>query len=304
MQAPSPLLDRAALERLERLAIRWRQSFRGLLGGNNLSRYAGVGHEFLDHRHFHPGDDLRSVNWRAYLRLERLFLKMFQTEPRAPVRLWIDTSESMACGASAHEGGEPKFAYACRLAAALCYVGLVRLEAITVQPFSNSLGDDFKAQGGRHRYAPASRFLEKLATSGRSDFLAVVRQFLARKPQGGLIVVLSDFLDDGGECSRALEYLADHGQELLLVQLAGPQDRHPRWQGEFDLVDAESGEVLRLDLDRESLRQYEAAYEEHCQAIEYVALRSGGRRVHLTTDAPLADVLSTAFIPAGSVSLH
>jgi uncharacterized protein (DUF58 family) len=297
------LLDRAALERLERLALRWRQSFRGLLGGNNLSRYAGVGHEFLDHRHFHPGDDLRSVNWRAYLRLERLFLKMFQTEPRAPVRLWVDTSESMACGASAGSEGEPKFAYACRLAAALCYVGLVRLESMTIQPFSNSLADDFHAQGGRHRFAPASRFLEGLQTGGKSDFLAAVRQFLARKPQAGLLIVLSDFLDDG-ECARALQYLADHGQELLLVQLAGPLDRHPRWQGEFDLVDAESGEVLRLDLDSESLRQYEAAYEEHCQAIEYVAVRSGGRRLHLTTDIPLAEVLSTALIPAGSVSLH
>ncbi len=300
MQAPSPLLDRAALERLERLAIRWQQSFRGLLGGNNLSHYPGVGHEFLDHRHFYPGDDLRSVNWRAYLRLERLFLKMFQTEPRAPVRLWIDTSESMACGSSP---GEPKFAYACRLAAALCYVGLVRLESISMQPFRAGLADEFKAQGGRHRFAPASRFLEGLSTGGRSDFRASVREFLARRPAPGLMVILSDFFDDG-ECPRALEYLADNGQELLLVQLAGPEDRHPRWQGEFDLVDAESGEVLRLDLDRESLLQYEAAYEEHCQAIEYVALRSGGRRVHLTTDVPLTDVLSTAFIPAGSVSLH
>jgi uncharacterized protein (DUF58 family) len=68
VQAPDPLLDRAALERLERLALRWRQSFSGLLGGNNVSRFAGVGHEFLDHRQFHHGDDYRKVNWRAYLR--------------------------------------------------------------------------------------------------------------------------------------------------------------------------------------------------------------------------------------------
>ena len=76
----------------------------------------GPGQEFLDHRHFHHGDDLRAVNWRAYLRLEKLLLKMFQVEPRIPVRLLIDTSESMGTGDSA------KFEYAQKLAAALTYV--------------------------------------------------------------------------------------------------------------------------------------------------------------------------------------
>src|SRR5712692_11876978 len=125
----SPLLERQFLEKLERLTIHWQKSFNGLVGGHNSSRFAGGGQEFLDHRHFHHGDDLRAVNWRAYMRLERLFLKMFQIEPRVPVHVLIDTSESMACGGS--EGaGEPKFAYACRLAAMLCYVGLVRLDTI------------------------------------------------------------------------------------------------------------------------------------------------------------------------------
>ena len=62
----------------------------------------GAGQEFLDHRNFHHGDDLRAVNWRAYLRLEKLFLKMFQVEPRVPVRLLLDLSASMA----AHGGAE------------------------------------------------------------------------------------------------------------------------------------------------------------------------------------------------------
>src|SRR3984893_18464893 len=91
-----PLLDRQFLEKLERLTIHWQKSFNGLVGGQNTSRVAGGGQEFLDHRHFHHGDDLRVVNWRAYLRLEKLFLKMFQIEPRVPVRFLIDSSISMS----------------------------------------------------------------------------------------------------------------------------------------------------------------------------------------------------------------
>src|ERR1700691_6150434 len=128
----SPLIDRGFLERLERLALHWQRSFPGLVGGHNPSRFAGSGQEFLDHRNFHHGDDLRAVNWRAYMRLEKLFLKMFQVEPRVPVRLLLDTSASMATGASA--GESTKFDYARKLTAALAYVGLVRLDNILLQP--------------------------------------------------------------------------------------------------------------------------------------------------------------------------
>ena len=107
--AREPLIDRAFLEKLERLTIRWRKSFPGIVGGHNRSRFPGPGQEFLDHRHFHHGDALRAVNWRAYLRLEKMFLKMFQVEPRIPVRLLLDASESM------NVGSVNKFDYARKL---------------------------------------------------------------------------------------------------------------------------------------------------------------------------------------------
>ena len=69
------------------------------MGGHNISHFSGPGQEFLDHRNFHHGDDLRAVNWRAYMRLEKLFLKMFQVEPRIPVRMMLDSSKSMSTGA-------------------------------------------------------------------------------------------------------------------------------------------------------------------------------------------------------------
>src|ERR1700751_95222 len=125
------LLDRQFLEKLERLTIHWEKSFAGLVGGHNTSRFAGGGQEFLDHRNFHHGDDLRAVNWRAYLRLEKLSLKMFQIEPRVPVHMLLDTSASMSSGSAA--GGTPpttsqadsKFDVARKIAASLCYIGLV-----------------------------------------------------------------------------------------------------------------------------------------------------------------------------------
>src|SRR5215472_8315222 len=172
MQA-APLLDREFLEKLERLTIQWKKSFAGLVGGHNVSRFAGAGQEFLDHRNFHHGDDLRAVNWRAYMRLEKLFLKMFQVEPRVPVRLLLDTSASMM----AHGG--VKFDYARKLAGALCYVGLVRLDSIEVHGFSSRLPHRLLSTGGRHRFRTVSDGLMGMEAAGSTDYTAVIREFIS-----------------------------------------------------------------------------------------------------------------------------
>lgn len=278
------LLDREFLEKLERLTIHWQKSFAGLVGGHNMSRLAGAGQEFLDHRNFHHGDDLRAVNWRAYLRLEKLFLKMFQVEPRVPVRLLLDLSASM----TAH-GGE-KFDYARKLAAALCYVGLVRLDSIEVHGFSNRLTRRIYSSGGRHRFPGVMDGLSAMEPGGATDYLAMVREFIGAYSSRGLVIVISDFLDDNG-CERALQYLADFGHELMLLQLWAEQDRTPPWVGELDLRDAETGAALKLDFDEAARERYTRAFDEYCSVIQSMAMRSGGRYAGVATSQPLEDVI-------------
>jgi uncharacterized protein (DUF58 family) len=268
--ASEPLLDRAFLEKLERLTIHWRKSFPGLVGGHNISRLAGAGQEFLDHRNFHHGDDVRAVNWRAYLRLEKLFLKMFQIEPRVPVRMLVDRSASML----AHGGA--KFDYARQVAAALCYVGLLRLDSIEVHPFCNRLGAPILSSGGRHRFPAVMDGLAAIKAGGKTDYAAAIREFICDYPQRGLVIVVSDFLDDNG-CERALQYLSDFGHELMLLQLWTDEDRTPPWSGELEIHDAETGAELQLNFDDVARARYTRAFDAYCSGIEAMAIRSGGR---------------------------
>jgi uncharacterized protein (DUF58 family) len=282
--ASPPLLEREFLEKLERLTIHWHKSFAGLVGGHNMSRFAGAGHEFLDHRTFHHGDDLRAVNWRAYLRLEKLFLKMFQVEPRVPVRLLLDLSGSM----TAH--GARKFDYARKLAAALCYVGLVRLDSIAIHGFSNRLARRIFSTGGRHRFPGVMDALASLQPGGPTSYLAVVRDLIGAYSQRGLVIVISDFLDDNG-CERALQYLADFGHELMLLQIWAEEDRTPPWTGELDLRDAETGAALKLDFDEAARARHTRAFDEFRSGIETMAMRSGGRYAGIATSQSLESVL-------------
>jgi uncharacterized protein (DUF58 family) len=254
------------------------------VGGHNKSRFPGSGQEFLDHRNFHHGDDLRAVNWRAYMRLEKLFLKMFQVEPRVPVRLLLDTSASML----AHGG--LKFDYARKLAGALCYVGLVRLDTIEIQCFADRLRQRVISTGGRHRFFGVMDGLSALQASGPTDYLASVREFIGAYSQRGLVIIVSDFLDDQS-CERALQYLTDYGHELMLLQVWADEDRVPPWTGELELRDSETGAAMKLDFDDDARRRYTQAFDEYSAGLQTMAMRSGGRYAGVATSQSLESVI-------------
>jgi uncharacterized protein (DUF58 family) len=229
------------------------------------------------------------------MRLDKMFLKMFQIEPRVPVRMLLDTSASMVAGT-----GE-KFTFARQLAAALCYVGLVRLDTIQVLPFAARLHEGQVAGGGRHRYRMVAEFLEGLESGGVTDFHTVVREYLNEYPQRGLVIVISDFLDDGG-CEKALQYLADYGNELMLVQLWSDEDRLPPWNGEVDLTDAESGGRLHIQVDDEARRRYTEAFDAFASGIKEVALRNDGKYSGLPTSMALEDAIFGTMVRTRSIA--
>ena len=298
----APLIDNALLGKLERLAIHWQKSLPGAVGGHNTSRFAGSGQEFLDHRQFHHGDDLRDVNWRAFLRLEKMFLKMFQLEPRIPVRVLVDVSKSMTTGGGAPgtTGVLSKFDYARKLAAALCYVALVRLDSIYLQPFAEGLGDPLRLGGGRHRFQPVVNYISALKPGGKTNFMQITRDFISRYPQRGLAIVISDFLDDH-DCEKPIQYLADFGHELILVQVWADEDREPPWDGELDLEDAETGGRVQLAFDDAARVSYTAEFDKYARHMREVALRNGGRYVGLATSIAVEDALFGPLVRSGAL---
>ncbi len=280
-------IERAFLERLERLTIHWQKSFPGIVGGHNSSRFSGPGQEFLDHRNFTAGDDLRAVNWRAYMRLEKLFLKMFQIEPRVPIRLFIDASESMGLG--------NKWNYARRLAAAIAYVGLVRLDAIQLIPFREELIEGLSCGGGRHRFSPVADYLGALEAKGKTDFDRVAREFLGDNRQRGLVIVISDFMGES-DWLRPLQFLADFGHELTLIQIWDDDDRSPGAIGDLEVTEVESGKQIKINFDERARARYTAGFDEYAEQLRLLALRNQGRYSGLPTSTSVEDAVFGSLI--------
>ena len=200
------------LKKLEYLHVISKKAFAGQNRADRLARKRGRGLEFADHRQYAPGDDFRHIDWKAYQRLNRLLLRLFDEEQDLPIYLFIDASRSMAEAA--------KFDQARRIAAALCYIGLAHLDRVTILTFGGMLGGETQPGRGKGRIFRVFDQLERLETSGTTDLRETFKQFASRSRQQGLAVVISDFLDPQG---FGMEAVVDENlpHEKLSLRLVG-----------------------------------------------------------------------------------
>jgi hypothetical protein len=192
--------------------------------------------------------------------------------------------------ASMATGNPSKFHYLQTLVAALSYVGVLRLETITLLPFSDKLHEDFVVGGGRHRFAPAVEFLSALRPEGASRASAAIKQFADRYLQRGLLIVVSDFFDEENVLPL-WQSLSMLGHELFLIHLYAEEDRTPPWKGLLEIEDAETGRVREIQFDDSARAEYERAFDEYARQLERMALRNDGRYAAVSTGTPLDQVL-------------
>jgi uncharacterized protein (DUF58 family) len=294
---PELLLGTSVLEKLEQLALR-RRGRSGRAGDQQHRHNAGGLREFVDHRTFHPGDDLRRINWRAYLRSETLVVKLYRDDLHAPTRILLDCSRSMVSGSSA--GEQSKFTYGKRLAAALLYMGLARLESTVIQPFSSGLSQPMGFTGGRQIFTRAERYLRELSAEGRTDYAKVAADFHYRFPSPGLTIVISDFLGEG-DCLRALQSMMGRAHELWLIQLCASEDRSPVAASSLTVIDVESHVEMPVSVDEMSIRRYQDAFDRHGEGLRTMACSWGGSYAGLHTNTPVEDALFGVMIKSGMV---
>jgi uncharacterized protein (DUF58 family) len=283
-----PVFDSAFLAKLERLHLLSRRTFPGQSRADRRSRKLGSSLEFADYRNYSPGDDLRSIDWNIYGRLDKLFLKLFEEEEDLHIYLLVDTSASMRWRAGEPRTGHAlrpaKIELARRIAGTLAYIGLANLDRINIHYFAERLGADLGLGRGKSHFHRALQFLAqpppKLA--GQTNLAASLREFGQRMKNRGLVVVISDFFDPRGY-EEALNYLLYQRFELQLIQVLDPAELDPLLLGDVRLTDSESGEVYEATVNESLARAYRREIETFCAGLErFCRRRQIGFRQALT----------------------
>lgn len=248
------------LQRLERLALAARHALPGQTQGERRSPKRGQSVEFSDFRPYVAGDDFRRIDWNAYARLERFFIKLFVEEEDLTVHFLVDTSRSM-------DWGQPnKLEYARKVAGALGYVALSGLDRVTVTGLGgakNGAGVVFPPQRGKRQALALFSFLQALTPPGNGAAPnpgQQLRAYAASHARPGVVVVLSDLMHDGW--MDGLRSLASGGHEISVIHILAPEERNPQLNGDLKLIDSEDNLEVEITADYDLLARYRQNLEE------------------------------------------
>jgi uncharacterized protein (DUF58 family) len=284
-----PLLDSEFLRELEVLRRRLESRARsGGLGDGESPRRGGSA-EFQEHRPYTPGDDPRRIDWLAYARSGVPVTKLFRAEEDTVVRILLDASASLDFG------NPTKIETSKRFAAAVAYLTLcaghrAELAVARETERGRSLERLTRASRGKGSAPALLRSLSAVQARGRGDLARALRiaQESAKRP--GLFVVVSDFLD-AGPVTDVLGQAHAAGHDVALVHVLDPTELEPELGGDFELVDAETGEALNVTLDATAIETYLLRLFGLAEELRAWARRHGAVYLRMTTDEALLPVM-------------
>ena len=288
----SALLDPGFARELEALRRRMQVRARSGRGGDHIAKRRGSSAEFLEHRSYAPGDDLRRIDWLAFARTGEPVFKLFRAEEDVIVRLVVDASRSLDAGSSGSppfgslSGAPSKLLVAQKLAAAIGYMALASSERAQVIAAGDGLTRVREPTRGRGSLAKLLRELDEIAPLGGTDLTRAIDGVALRSDRPGMLVILSDFLDPGpfdGAITRA----AAAGHDVALVQVLSPEELAPSFEGDLALEDAETGAIVEVTVDARAIEAYMARLNALLLALRNVARKHRATYIRVATTEPL-----------------
>jgi uncharacterized protein (DUF58 family) len=188
--------------------------------------------EYLDHRAYTPGDELRSIDWKILARTDKYYVKLFQDETNLRAYILLDCSKSMAF----QSGGLSKLAYGSYLAAALAHLMLHQNDAVGLVLFDQEVRQFLAPKARPTQFRRILELLEEAPSGGDTDVGTILHQVAERIKRRGLVVLISDLLDDGAKVANGLQHFRHNHHEVVVfhvmddAELTFPYDRLTRFK--------------------------------------------------------------------------
>jgi uncharacterized protein (DUF58 family) len=258
--------------------------------------------EFADFRPYAPGDDFRRIDWNAYARLERFFLKLFVEEEDLTVHILIDVSRSM-------DWGQPnKLEYGLWAAGALGYIALAGLDRVTVTVLGNEKSATgkpgyFSPHRGKQSANALFSFLEAYLPTNSdpstspspppSPLAPALQSYAASATSPGPTIIISDLFEpqSNSPITQSLNAFAAKGFEVTLLHTLSPDEVDPDLSGDLKLLDSENGDNVEITADFDLLQRYHNRLTEWQNELRSFCGARGIHYVPVETTVPLEELL-------------
>ena len=234
-------LDPLFLNKLANLELVARCAVEGFFSGLHPSPFQGFSVEYSDHREYHPGDEVKFVDWKVYARTDRLCIKRFHQETNTTVYVLLDVSKSMSFGSEAIR----KIDYACYLAASLSYLMLKQGDSTGMMLFAEKVVSQVPPASRRTHVHAILQALDRHKTEGRTKLASVLHTVAETTRRRGLVVLISDLLDDEGDIFRGLAHLKFLKHDVIVFHVMDPRELDLKYEGLIQFEDLETGDKFR-----------------------------------------------------------
>ena len=207
--------DPLVLAKISTMSLRARYVVEGLLSGLHESPYRGYSVEFAEHREYAPGDEIRRIDWKAYGKFDRYFVKEYEEETNLRAYLLLDASASMDYGSQ----GISKFDYGCYLAVSLAYLMLRQGDDVGLVTFGAQVQRYIPPRSGLKHLQAVTSLLEATRPEGETHLDQALREIGGKLKKRGMIIVISDLFDTPDLVLRALKYFRHRRNEVMVFHL-------------------------------------------------------------------------------------
>ena len=283
----SPLLDSEAIQRAEQLGIQARQIVEGYMAGGHRSPYRGFAVEFAQHREYVPGDDIRHLDWKVLGRTDRYYIKQYEQETNFVAHLLVDASESMKYASKERS----KLDYARTAAACLAYLILLQRDAVAIGLFDSTLREYLPRTDNLSRIHAICTALTQIAATEKTSISTVLGDLARKVRRRGIVVLLSDLLDDEEAILRGLHQLRFAGHEVVVFHLLDPYEIEFPFRSSVEFRGLEGQGRIRTR-PAEIRSSYLAEFNTYLERIRIGCERQGCPYLLVRTDRPWADILA------------
>lgn len=249
------LLTTQEMQHLGRLVIQSRYVVEGNLAGRHRSPAKGASSEFADHRAYATGDDLKRLDWKVLGRTDRYFIRRYEDETNLRVYLILDRSASM----DYTSGMETKYRYACRLAAAIAYVVVKARDSVGLFQYSSRIDAKMDARNSVIHLNNLVKTMLAKTPSSTTSTAKTLHQIAEAVRRRGLIVLLSDLLDEPADIVRSLAHFRKQHHDVILFHILDPAELDFPFTKGAQFIDMETGERLLAD-PKALAREYREAF--------------------------------------------
>ena len=233
-------LDPAVVARLGSLELKARTIVEGLLSGLHRSPFKGFSVEFAEYRQYIPGDDLATIDWKVYARSDRHYVKKFEEETNLDCHVVLDSSGSMAYGSQAIT----KFEYAQYLAASLGYLMNRQRDAVGLTAFDAGITTMLPASARPGHLRAFLITLDRLQPGRETDVARPLHQLADSLTKRGMVVLISDLLDEPERVVRGLKHFQFRGTDVIVFHVLDPDEVRFPFQRATRFEDLETDEEV------------------------------------------------------------